>query len=423
MGTPKIPRGGLIREAATLVSGNVLAQAITLVAYFVLTRIYPPEDYGLFNIFYSYIEVFIIFSTCKYELAIVVADDEREAAAVTRFALRMNTLVSVTLLTVALVLWLTGLLPGNMAQLGWMVLLIPPMVFFCGTSRVYSFLYNRFHRYAMIAVSDTVNAAGGALTKIVLGLLGLSPSGLPLGTVLGQAAANINYRLKLKSLPNSKFQIPNSELRAVARKHRNFPFFVATKDFINTFSSNLPFLWAALYFKSAEIGLFGLALTFTMQPVNILSIAFERVLYARTAEAVRDRKPFMRLLRRFLLPLLAVALPVGVLAWFFAEPVFVFCFGDRWQGCGPFVQALLPMALVTLFSSSLTFIPNVFSTQRTEFGFYLVLMVLRVAAIAIGIGTHDFMLAIVLYAAAGTLVKASLLIWYLWQVRCYEHTF
>ena len=85
MGTPKIPRGGLIREAATLVSGNVLAQAITLVAYFVLTRIYPPEDYGLFNIVYSYIEVFIIFSTCKYELAIVVADDEREAAAVTRF--------------------------------------------------------------------------------------------------------------------------------------------------------------------------------------------------------------------------------------------------------------------------------------------------------------------------------------------------
>ena len=423
MGTPKIPRGGLIREAATLVSGNVLAQAITLVAYFVLTRIYPPEDYGLFNIFYSYIEVFIIFSTCKYELAIVVADDEREAAAVTRFALRMNTLVSVNLLTVALVLWFTGLLPGNMAQLGWMVLLIPPMVFFCGTSRVYSFLYNRFHRYAMIAVSDTVNAAGCALTKIVLGLLGLSPSGLPLGTVLGQAAANINYRLKLKSLPNSKFQIPNSELRAVARKHRNFPFFVATKDFINTFSSNLPFLWAALYFKSAEIGLFGLSLTFTMQPVNILRIAFERVLYARTAEAVRDRKSFMRLLRRFLLPLLAVALPVGVLAWFFAEPVFVFCFGDRWQGCGPFVQALLPMALVTLFSSSLTFIPNVFSTQRTEFGFYLVLMVLRVAAIAIGIGTHDFMLAIVLYAAAGTLVKASLLIWYLWQVRRYEHTF
>ncbi len=286
----------LVREAATLVSGNMLAQVITLAAYFVLTRIYTPDDYGLFNIFYSYIEVLIIFSTCKYELAIVVADDEREAAAVSRFALRMNTLVSAGLLTVALVLWLTGLLPGNLAQLGWMVLLIPPLVFFCGTSRVYSFLYNRFHRYEMIAVSDSVNAGSGALLKIVLGLFGFSQSGLPIGTVIGQAAANINYRLRLKSLPNAQAirNIPNSERRAAAKKHRNFPFFVATKDFINTFSSNLPFLWAALYFERAEVGLFGLALTFTMQPVNILSVAFERVLYARTAETVRDRQPLMQ---------------------------------------------------------------------------------------------------------------------------------
>lgn len=411
---------GIVGEAATLVSGNVLAQVITLLAYFVLTRIYTPDDYGLFNIFYSYIEVLIIFSTCKYELAIVVADDEREASAVARFALRLNAFVSVGLLTVALLLWLTGALPGNFALLGWMVLLIPPMVFFCGTSRIYSFLYNRFHRYAMIAVSDNVNAGTGAVMKIVLGLLGFSQSGLPVGTVIGQAASNINYRLRLRSLALPKSTA--AEGKAAARKHRNFPFYVASKDLVNTFSSNLPFLWAALYFDRAEIGLYGLALTFTLQPVNILSAAFERVLYARTAEAVRNRQPAMHLLRRFLVLLLAVAVPVCVLAWLLAEPLFVFCFGDRWQGCGIYVQALLPLALLGLCSTSLMFIPNVFSTQRTEFGFFLVLVALRVTAIAVGIGAGNFLLAIVLYATAGTLIHASLLLWYLWQVRRYERT-
>lgn len=411
---------GIVGEAATLVSGNVLAQVITLLAYFVLTRIYTPDDYGLFNIFYSYIEVLIIFSTCKYELAIVVAYDEREASAVARFALRLNAFVSVGLLTVALLLWLTGALPGNFALLGWMVLLIPPMVFFCGTSRIYSFLYNRFHRYAMIAVSDNVNAGTGAVMKIVLGLLGFSQSGLPVGTVIGQAASNINYRLRLRSLALPK--ATTAEGKAAARKHRNFPFYVATKDLVNTFSSNLPFLWAALYFDRAEIGLYGLALTFTLQPVNILSAAFERVLYARTAEAVRNRQPAMHLLRRFLVLLLAVAVPVCVLAWLLAEPLFVFCFGDRWQGSGIYVQALLPLALLGLCSTSLMFIPNVFSTQRTEFGFFLVLVTLRVTAIGVGIGAGNFLLAIVLYATAGTLIHASLLLWYLWQVRRYERT-
>ena len=411
---------GILREAATLVSGNILAQMIALAAYFVLTRIYSPDDYGLFNIFYSYIEVLIILSTCKYELAVVVADDDREAAAVSRFALWLNTLVSLGLLTIALVLWLTGALPGNFSQLGWMVLLIPPMVFFCGTSRIYSFLYNRFHRYSQIAISDNVNAGAGALLKILLGWLGLTQSGLPIGTVLGQAASNLNYRLRLRSLALPSTTMADN--KAAASKHRNFPFYVATKDFVSTFSSNLPFLWLALYFDRAEVGLFGLALTFTLQPVNLISTAFERVLYTRTAEAVHARQPIAPMLRRFLLPLAALATVVCVAAWFVAEPVFAFCFGERWQGCGPYVQALLPWVLTGFISACMLFIPNVFSTQRTEFIFYIVMLVLRVATIITGIGAANFLLAIRLFAAASATVYVALAVWYLWQVRRYDAT-
>ena len=119
---------GIVREMGTLAGGNVVAQAIGLAAYFILLRIYSPSDYGLFSIFYSYIEVLIILSTCKYELAIVSADTEQEAAAMARFTLRMNAIVSVVLLTIAAVLWATGTLPGDFKQLSWMVMLIPPMV-------------------------------------------------------------------------------------------------------------------------------------------------------------------------------------------------------------------------------------------------------------------------------------------------------
>ena len=422
-------RQGIAREMGTLLSGNVLAQVISLAAYFVLTRIFSAEDYGLYSIFFSYIEVLIILSTCKYELAIVAADSDREAEAMARFTLRMNTLVSVVLLTLALVLWLTGTLPGNFSALGWMVMLIPPMVFFSGTSRVYSFLCNRAHQYRTMAASETVNAAAGALTKIALGLLGVMQAGMPIGTVAGRAVGNLVYRLKRKQgVPpaaghsHSAPPISYTEMKAAAHKHRNYPMYVATKDFVNTFSSNLPFLWLALHFDRAEVGLFALALTFTFRPVNILNVAFEQVLYARTAERVRERQSVSHMITRFLLLLNAAALPLFVLAWFVAEPVFAFCFGGRWAGCGVYVQALLPWVFLMLSSTSLMFISNVFGTQRTEFGFYLVLLVLRVAAIAVGIHGGSFLLAIRLYAAAGALVAASLLVWYLWQVRRYEFT-
>ena len=426
-----IQHSKLAREAATLVSGNVLAQIISLAAYFALTRIFSSEDYGLYAIFYSYIEVLIILSTCKYELAIVAADSDHEANTLARFTLRLNAIVSTILLTVALVLWLTGTLPGNFSQLGWMVLLIPPMVFLCGTSRVYSFLFNRQHGYRTMAVSEAVNAAAGALTKIALGLLGMLQAGMPVGTVAGRAMGNLVYRLKNSELKKRNSEeavasntpnhpISNSELSAVAHKHRNFPMYVATKDFVDSFSANLPFLWLALYFNRADVGLFSLALTFTFRPVNILNVAFEQVFYARTAEGVREKQSISRMIKRFLLGINALALPFFVLAWFVAEPVFTFCFG--WEGCGVYVQALLPMVFLMLSSLSLTFISNVFGTQRIEFYFHLVLLALRVAAIAVGIAASSFLLAIRLYATAGALVAASLLVWYLWQVRRYEHS-
>ena len=411
---------GIVGEAATLAGGNVMAQAISVAAYFALTRIFSPEDYGLYNIFYSYIEVIIILSTCKYELSAVVATYEREAAAVSRFALRMNTIVSTFLLTIALILWLTGALPGNFGALGWMVLLIPPLVFFNGTSRIYSTLYNRFHRYNQIALSDNVGAGAGAVLKIVFGLLGIAPAGLPVGTVLGQAAANINYRLHLKGLELPKTTV--EENKAAAKKHLNFPMYVAPKDFLNTLSSNLPFLWAAAFFDRAEIGLFGLALTFTLQPVNLLSSAFERVLYARVAEAVRDRRTIGRTIGKFIL-LLAVAMAlVCIAAWFVAEPVFTFCFGQRWQGCGIYVQVLLPWAFIGMCSASLMFVSNVFSTQRIELFFNIAMLLLRVIAIYIGIRMGSFLLAIRMYALVSALTHAALTIWYLRQVILYERS-
>ena len=406
-----------------MLGGNVLAQVIALAAYFILMRIFSPDDYGLYNIFYSYIEVLIILSTLKYELAVVVADDDREANDLAGLTLRINTLVSLLLLTIVLVLWLTGMLPGNFAQLGWMVLLIPPMVFFCGTSRVYGALFNRMHRYRSITVNEAVNAGTGALLKIALGLLGMLQAGMPVGTVAGRAIANITYRLKLRQLGRTpSFHGDRTAAFSVMRKHRNFPFFVASKDFINSLSYNLPFLWLALYFDRAEVGLFALALTFTFRPANLLNTAIEKVYYARTAEGVRQGEPVGRMISRMLLVVNAIALPVCILAWFAAEPVFSFCFGGRWAGCGVYVRALLPWIFLSLSATPLTFISNVFSTQRIEFYFYLVLLALRVAAIAIGVSAGGFLLAIRLYAAAGALISASLLMWYLWQVRRYERS-
>lgn len=411
-----------VKDGMALVGGNAWAQGIAFAAYLVLTRLYTPEDFGLYNIFYSYIDVLIIVSTFKYEMAVVVADNDREAAAVSRLALRINTVVSLLLLTVSLVCYF--LFPFSVFNYSFS-LLIAPMVFFCGTSRVYTALINRFRRFRQIALSEVSGATCGVVSKVLLGLPRLATTawhalGLSLGTVLGRAAANINLLLcrRRLALPTDT---TGDERRAAGRKFRNFPLFTMPKDLINSFSYNLPFLWLALYFDKAEVGLFALALTCTFRPVNVFNSAFERLMYVRVAEKVRAHQTIRADIVRFFKYVNIVALPLFVAAFFWGDSLLGFLFGGRWADSGYYLRCLLPWVYVMLTSSSLMFMSSVFGRQRTEFGFYLVLLLLRVVAVVVGICSGNFRLAILLFSMAGMAVSAALLVWYFRLMAHYEN--
>lgn len=417
---------GVFRSFATLISGSVLGQLIALAAYPVVTRLFSPSDFGLFNVLYSYVEVFIILATGKYELAFPLTADDAEARALLRYTHRRNAVVSSLLLAVVALLIAIDALPGKSGALGIVALLVPAIVFFEGNVRLHSFLFNRYERYYPIAESAVGYGAASSLLKIGFGFLSrllplFSKIGLPLATVLGQATADLSYRLRMRSLPSAQVAPPDrAATRAVARKYRNFPWYVLPKDFISSFSYNLPLIWLALYFDSAAIGLFSLALTFTFRPITIVNADMERVLYVRANNSVVAHQPVGRDMLRFFLRINAVALPVCVALFFTADWLFAFVFGGRWEGCGFYVRCLLPWCFVAFNTMMFSFVPNIFSTQRTEFFFYVVMLLLRAVAMVAGIVRGDFQLAILLYSLVGAVVSAALLAWYAWQLHRYE---
>ena len=164
-----------------------------------------------------------------------------------------------------------------------------------------------------------------------------------------------------------------------------------------------------------------MALTCTFRPINIFNNAFEKIMYVRVAEKVRQHQTIKKDIVRFILHLNAVALPLFVLAFFFGDEVLGFCLGDRWAACGYYLRCLLPWVFVMLTSTSLMFIANVFGRQRTEFVFYLVLLVLRVAAMLAGLHASSFQLAILLFALSGAAVSLALLVWYMILIGRYEN--
>lgn len=409
---------GWTAEATTLLSGTAGAQLITVAAYFVLTRIYCPDEFGLLGIFCSFLDVLIIISTGKYELSIVAAGSEREASAVASLSLRLNACVSLLLMAVAGGMVAGGVLPGKLAELGALTLLIPPMIYFSGTSRVYENLFNRRHQYGTLAGSEAAAAASTVGLKAGLGLAGAMHAGLPLGTVLGRAAGNLVFRLRLRRL-----QLPRTtaaERRQAAGTYRNYPMYVAPKDFASSLSTNLPLIWLAQYADLAEAGLYSLALAFTFRPVNIVNVSIEKVLYARAMESLRQGQPLGHDVRTFMLPAAAVAVVAGAVLMAWGGTLFGWLFGAEWEQCGYYVRCLTPWVMAMLLANSLMYVSNVFGTQRAEFMFCLGGLALRAAACGVGVAAGSFRLGILLFGAASCATSIALLWWYLHQVRRHD---
>ena len=411
-----------IRNSGTLLTGNVVAQGLAFLAYLLLLRLFTPDDFGLCNVFFSYTEVLIILSTCKYEMAIVVAPDNNEASLLARLAFRLNALLTLLLFAVAAVMALTGVTLSNLPAI--LLLLLPLLVYFTGTYRIYVFLCNRHKEYRALALGEVVSVSGGTVTRILFGLLApvlnlFHTIGLPLGSVLGKMAGHA-YLHHVVCRKNHYYHSTAAPLRPIARKYINFARYVMPRELVSSFSANLPLMWLSLYFDKPLLGLFSLALTFTQRPAGILANTFEKVLYQSSSVTVQQQLPLRRNILRFAFLLGVGVTAVAAVVFLFAEPLFVLLFGGQWVGTGYYVRCLLPWMSILVISNSLSFISSIFGTQRVDFILQVVQLLLRAVALYIGIRQGDFQLAVLLFCIVSAVVQAVQLGWYLYQVHRYE---
>ena len=411
-----------IRNSGTLLTGNVVAQGLAFLAYVLLLRLFTPDDFGLCNVFFSYTEVLIILSTCKYEMAIVVAPDDNEASLLARLAFRLNALLTLLLFAVAAVMALTGVTLSNLPAI--LLLLLPLLVYFTGTYRIYVFLCNRHKEYRALALGEVVSVSGGTITRILFGLLApvlnlFHTIGLPLGSVLGKMAGHA-YLHHVVCRKNHYYHPTAAPLRPIARKYINFARYVMPRELVSSFSANLPLMWLSLYFDKPLLGLFSLALTFTQRPAGILANTFEKVLYQSSSVTVQQQLPLRRNILRFAYLLGVGVLAVAAVVFLFAEPLFVLLFGGQWVGTGYYVRCLLPWMSILVISNSLSFISSIFGTQRVDFILQVVQLLLRAVALYAGIRQGDFQLAVLLFCIVSAVVQAIQLGWYLYQVHRYE---
>jgi len=399
----------------------VLGQAIAFLAYPVLTRIYSNSDFGVFATFMSVSTLLTTISTGRYEESLVIAKDDKETVHLLGFTLKWLAFFSFILFA-GFVLFRNFIFPiFKMESIESFWYYLPFTVFFTGLNYLLNNLATREKQFKRIAASGLTQNSVNTATKLIAGFLRLTRPGLIFSNLLSFITGNIPYLSLKKTVIEALKGNWNSERKAALR-YIDFPGFYMGRTFLSGFSLNLPFLILIGVFGEASLGLYSLSFTLLYRPINLFGNSLYTTLFENAASTMRKRKPILPSLRKYWKSLCLFILPVFVLAFFIARPLFVILFGAQWKESALYFQYLLPWMFMTLLASPVYFIPILFNKQKIAFGIEVAYLLFRWGALGVGVYVMRFQTGILLFSLVGLLFTSLNFIWYYSMINKYEHS-
>ena len=406
------------RNVATLISGTSLAQAFSVLIYIVLSRIYTEEDFGVFGLYMSILNITVIFSTAKYELAILLPKSEKEAVNL----LGLSALISVGISLLLLLL----IIPMNPMICRWLgseeisawLYFIPLSTLLVGWFTSFRNYSNRRKRYKLIAGANIGQSVSNSLLKLGLGFLMAGAAGLIFGVIFGQFVGFLVFFVVHWRVRDARTSwLRWSEMKRLARKYSLFPRYNMWQGLINNLSGAFPVFILSSYFSTGIAGFYTFGYMILYRPVNLVANAFYQVMFQRfVTKTHEDRSLRPEVLLYLKRSTQVILLPFIVSGIFFPE-IFAFIFGDKWMEAGRYAQILLPWIFMVCLVMPLTFIPDLYKKQRVAMIIDGVKLVARLGGLMVGVILENVYIGLALYSGLSAIIIVYNLFWYLQLVK------
>jgi len=339
------------RHALTMFTGSVIAQVIPFAVSPILTRLYRPEDFGIYSTVLALAGILSVATAFRFELSVVLPQRDEDAAILVRLALVIS--LATTLVFLIGLPFVQGFLVDShrMKGIGAWIYVVPLLACLIALQQVASFFANRFTAYRDIALSNVAQQGSTAAVAILSGIGRLAANGLIVSRIAGLLVgiAVIAGRLRGR-LPLLTAKVTLNKMREHARSYRQFPLFNVPYSFVGVFSKEFLILAFTAVGQLETAGFYGLARVVLTAPINFLTSSMSQVFYREAALNV-DTEVFRNLVYRVMKFLAISLVPLFSLALGWADQIFSFAFGAQWRQAGVFAAYLIPLAVLSLFTS------------------------------------------------------------------------
>lgn len=405
-----------LKQVAALMFGTLFGQIVTFLASPILSRLYSPQEFGLFGTFVAAATIISSISSLRFDMAISLPEDIRESIAVALAGLISSIAFSILTL-VCLVLFrdkLTAFV-GDSSSL-YFLLIVPAYVLIVSTNQLCSQLNLRKSEYGLQAKIRSFQSLLTAGLSILFSGAGIGALGLVVGSFVSQSlisAFQVGQIIK-----TSTADVLNESVGLIKKsfkKYRRFPFYQVPATLFETFTSYLPLLTLAPQFGAKSAGFFFFAQSVVRVPVVFLSKAvgdvFRQKASRQFAVSGECREVFLKTFRMTSL----VAIPLFAIFGLLGPTIFALVFGDEWRESGEYARLMCLMFAFQFVASPLSAIFTVAEKLAHDMAFQVLTFISVGVAFAVGAFVFgDAKITVFLYGAVYS-IRYALQIYYAYQ--------
>jgi len=345
-------------------------------------------------VFISIVSLFSIVAGFKYELAIPLPEDERDAAALTLLSLIL--IAFVALISAVCMYWWGGALASAMdaPKLVDYLWLVPVAISFTAMYNLFTYWAIRLKDFPVVArtkIRQQVITVVGQVSLFKIGGVGLL-----VGSAAGMAMGVFTLAKKVFQRESWNHQ-PAGRIAYVLKRYRKFPLFSTWGGLLNTAGSQLPPLLFASAFGAFYAGLYALAHRLIAMPMSIVGQAIGQVFLSDAPSKYRNGE-LPDALNKAHKILIRSILPPTIILILFGESFFATVFGENWIVSGEIASWLALWMMMAFTTSPLSSVFAVAEKQHLGMIMQAVLLITRVSGIGVGILNDDFMLAVILFS-------------------------
>ncbi len=404
---------GFVKNLGKMMSGTGFAHLLGIAVLPVLTRLYTPDEMGVFATFVSLFAICYCVASLRYEYATLIPGNNLEANNITALSIFLA-LTSGVMLLVILALFHRSIAEIlNIEALGFLIFFLPASVVSYSMFMILTFSLNRQKKFGSIATGKITAASTTAASQVGMGFLQMQQARLVIGKFAGDFLGMIFLLWKRKKMESSVTAgVSPRRMVAMARRYRNFPFYNTPHALTTSVSNNFPVLLFNTWFSEAIAGFYAMAHRALYSPVQVVGQAAYQVFSQRISEKYGNQEQLIPFIKSTLLLLAAIGILPFLLLFLVSPPLFSWFLGPGWEMTGYFVRILTPFVFLVFIVTPLNFIPLLLGRQKKAFLIDVVYLMFRLLALSAGIYMDSVWIALSLYALIGVVFSTYLIIWY-----------